>query len=98
MNGGTDASRAAILFEGADVGLDQPNENINAFTMFGSTPSNAPPTDLTPDSFAINESIWTTGGVSLGILSTIDPDSGDSFTYSILPGTDSSGILDRRCW
>ncbi len=52
--------------------------------------SNAPPMDIAPDSFNLQEHTDTSGGVSLGTLTTIDPDSGESFTYSILTGGDGN--------
>jgi hypothetical protein len=48
------------------------------------------PVAITPTSFAVDENINTTGGHSLGSLSTTDPDSSDSFTYSIVGGADAA--------
>ncbi len=51
---------------------------------------NETPTDLMPNSFNVVENIDTTGGYSLGTLSSIDPDAGESFTYSIVGGADGA--------
>ena len=48
------------------------------------------PTDILPNSFTIDELTNTSGGVSLGTLTATDPDAGDTFTYSIVSGFDSS--------
>ena len=48
------------------------------------------PTDITPDSFAVNENIDTTSGHSLGTLTHNDPDTSDTFTYSIVGGVDAA--------
>lgn len=47
------------------------------------------PFSVTPNQFALDEGVDTGGGYTLGVLSTSDPDSGDSFTYSLVGGTDS---------
>ncbi|MEL7498301.1 MAG: Ig-like domain-containing protein [Planctomycetota bacterium] len=52
--------------------------------------ANAPPTDITPNSFNINENTDTTGGTTVGVLSASDPDVGESFSYSIVGGTDQA--------
>ena len=51
---------------------------------------NEAPTDITPNGFAINENVDTTGGVSLGSLAASDPDAGETFTYTIVPGGDGA--------
>ncbi len=53
---------------------------------------NDPPTDIIPDTFAIEEFINTTGGRSLGKLTATDPDAGETFTYSIQPGLDGAAF------
>ncbi len=58
-------------------------------TRSGSPPPGSP-TDIAPDSFSVDENTDTTGGFSLGALTTTDPDSGETFTYAILPGADSA--------
>ncbi len=52
--------------------------------------ANEAPTNISPSSFSINDGTNTTGGSTLGILTTLDPDSGDTFTYTTLPGGDAS--------
>ncbi len=51
---------------------------------------NLAPTDIAPNSFSVEEFINTTGGYSLGTLTATDPDSGETFTYSIQPGGDGA--------
>jgi Tfp pilus assembly protein FimT len=53
---------------------------------------NEAPTAIAPTSFAINENTDTTGGVSVGTLATTDPDTGDTFTYSIQGGADAANF------
>ncbi len=82
-------TNATLLVEGADLGLDSDDENINGLTLVGNILSpNSSPTDITPDSFNINENTDTSGGTSVGTLTATDPDSGDTFTYSIQGGAD----------
>ena len=54
--------------------------------------TNQSPIDISPDVFNVDEAIDTTAGYSLGRLTTVDPDIGDSFTYTIVGGTDSSSF------
>ena len=62
---------------------------------------NEKPSDITPNVFSVNENTDTTGGFSLGDLSTSDPDSVDSFIYSVVGGVDQAkfgiggGALDE---
>ena len=57
---------------------------------------NETPTDINPNSFAIDENVDTTGGHSLGTLnSTVDEDAGESFVYSIVGGADGAKFYDR---
>ena len=53
---------------------------------------NDAPTAITPTSFAINENTDTTSGTSVGTFATTDPDSGETFTYSILGGPDAANF------
>nr|WP_321455483.1 DUF4347 domain-containing protein [uncultured Cohaesibacter sp.] len=53
---------------------------------------NDTPTDIAPNGFSIAETTDTTGGYSLGTLTTTDPDSGDSFTYTITGGADAASF------
>ncbi|MGI9517995.1 MAG: DUF4347 domain-containing protein, partial [Pirellulaceae bacterium] len=62
----------------------------NVRIEFEGATSNSPPTDIAPDSFNIDENIDTTGEVSVGLLSATDPDSGETFTFSIEPGLDGT--------
>ena len=52
--------------------------------------ANEPPTDIVPNTVAVNENINTSGGFSLATLTTADQDSLETFFYSILTGIDSA--------
>ncbi|MCA9184992.1 MAG: hypothetical protein KDA99_05210, partial [Planctomycetales bacterium] len=52
--------------------------------------TNQNPTAITPTTVAINENTDTTAGFSLGTLVTTDPDSGDTFAYTIVGGADQA--------
>ncbi|MCP5421404.1 MAG: cadherin domain-containing protein [Chromatiaceae bacterium] len=54
------------------------------------TDANETPTDITPNGFSVNENVDTSGGHSLGGLSTTDQDSGDTFSYAIVGGADAA--------
>jgi hypothetical protein len=47
---------------------------------------NGTPTDISPNTLSVLENTDTTSGHTVGTLNTTDPDSGDSFTYSIVGG------------
>ena len=47
------------------------------------------PTDITLSSTAVDENIDSTGGLTIGTLSAVDPDFGDSATFAIDGGTDA---------
>ncbi len=51
---------------------------------------NEAPTDIDPNVFAIDENIDTTAGTSLGTLSSMDEDSGETFTYAVVGGADAA--------
>ena len=53
-------------------------------------PVNEQPTDITPNSFNVNEHTDTSGGNSLGVLTATDPDLGDSATFTIVGGADAA--------
>ena len=55
-------------------------------------PLNETPTDIAPNSFNVNENVNTGGGLSVGTLTASDPDSGDTFTYTIRPGADGANF------
>ncbi len=54
------------------------------------TAINDTPTDISPNSFSVNENVNTSGGYAVGTLTTTDADSGDTFTLSITGGTDAA--------
>ncbi len=89
---GTTAATATMFLEGSDVNLDAAAEDIDAFTIVSTAavPPNSPPTDISPNSFSVDENIDTTGGYTLGTLTTTDPDAAESFSYSVLPGGDGA--------
>lgn len=53
---------------------------------------NETPTDITPDAFNVTESTNTSGGFILGTLTTVDPDSGETFAYTINGGPDQANF------
>ncbi len=53
---------------------------------------NETPTDISISASTIDENIDTTGGTSIGTLSSTDPDAGDTFTYSIEGGADQGNF------
>ena len=92
LNGGTIVDSGSIVFQGGDVSLDSPGENVDAFTIVSTDSGNSAPTDISPDSFFIDELIDTTGGVSLGLFSADDVDTGETFTFSVLAGLDAAAF------
>ncbi len=50
------------------------------------------PTDIAPNHFLVNENVDTTSGYSVGTLASTDPDSSDTFTYSIVGGADAAAF------
>ena len=56
------------------------------------TDANEMPTDVAISGSSIDENIDTTGGVSIGTLTTSDVDAGDTFTYSIVGGADQANF------
>ncbi len=59
--------------------------NNNTFSVI----NDQAPTDLALSSSTLNQTA-ATAGASVGTLSTIDPDAGDTFTYSLVAGTGST--------
>ncbi len=53
---------------------------------------NEDPTDVSISTSTIDENIDTSGGSSIGTLSSTDPDSGDTFTYSLVGGADQGSF------
>jgi hypothetical protein len=52
------------------------------------TPVNSPPTDISLDTTGVPEN--QPAGTAVGTLSTVDPDAGNTFTYSLESGTGST--------
>lgn len=69
------------------------NGNATVIGLGPTTPSNAAPTDLTLDTSSISENV--TANSVVGQLTTTDPDAGDTFTYSLIPG---SGDTDNTAF
>ena len=55
-------------------------------------PTNNAPTDITLDGNSVNE--LSENGITIGTLSTIDPDSGDNHTYELLDNADGRFKID----
>ena len=53
---------------------------------------NVAPTDITLSNSTVNENVNTTGGYSVGSLTSTDADGGETFTYSIIAGADSANF------
>ncbi|MCA9216692.1 MAG: tandem-95 repeat protein, partial [Planctomycetales bacterium] len=70
---------------------DAVGNTATAVVTISITNVNAPPTNILPGTLSVNENTDTTSGVSLGALTATDSDTGETFTYSILPGAD--GLL-----
>ena len=51
---------------------------------------NETPTDIAPNTFAVDENTDTTGGFSVGHADSTDEDSPETFTYSIVGGADAA--------
>ncbi|PXY42906.1 cadherin repeat domain-containing protein, partial [Flavobacterium hydrophilum] len=70
----------------ADAGTTQ-EFAIDNFRLF-EAPTNAAPTDLSLSATTINENV--AAGSTVGILSSVDVDLGNTFTYSLVSGTGST--------
>jgi hypothetical protein len=57
-----------------------------------STTTNQAPTDVSISASDIDENIDTSGGSSIGTLTSTDPDTGDTFTYSVVGGADQGNF------
>jgi len=60
----------------------------DATASFSVVAASSPPTDLGLSSTSLAEN--NVPGATIGIFSTVDPDAGDSFTYSLVAGTGSA--------
>ncbi len=85
----TTQADATLFFDGSDVGLDTSEERVHGFTLIPAI-ANQAPTDISPNTININENTDTTGGMSVGTLTASDPDSGETFSYSIQLGGDGA--------
>ena len=68
--------------------VDADGKTNNAVVNIAITPVNLPPTGVTPVMIGVDENIDTTAGYSLGTLTAIDGDTGETFSYSIVGGVD----------
>ena len=57
------------------------------------TNANEPPTAINISNSAIDELIDTTSGYSIGVLAGIDPDAGDTLSYSVVGGADQANFI-----
>ncbi len=86
---GNTTGTAQMFLDGSDVNLDSGHEEIDGLALRSKAMStNAPPTDITINDNTVAENTDTTGGYSVGLLSSTDPDGGEAFTYSIVGGPD----------
>ena len=76
----------SVIVRTTDSALNTYDETL----MVNVNDLNETPIDITPDSFSVNENTNTIGGHSLGVLTTTDEDSAETFTYSILAGGDGA--------
>ena len=58
------------------------------------TDVNEVPTALNLSSTTVAELIDTTGGYSIGTLTTADPDAGETFTYTVVAGLDAALVYN----
>ena len=73
---------------------DGTSDSAASYTMtVNVTAANDTPTDITPDNFSVSENIDTSAQQLLGTITTIDVDSGETFTYTISGGPDASKFL-----
>ncbi|MFT7629918.1 MAG: VCBS repeat-containing protein [Mariniblastus sp.] len=77
---------AAMFFDGSDMNLDSVEEDLDAIALVN---GNVAPTDIAPDSFAIDEHVDTSSGTSVGILTSTDPNTSETATYAIVGGLDA---------
>ncbi len=87
---GTSAATATLLFEGADVNLDNGGkEDIWGLSLYV---SNQPP-DAADATFNLNEN--SANGTAVGSVSATDTDTGDTLHYAITAGnTDGAFAID----
>ncbi|WP_417736139.1 DUF4347 domain-containing protein [Rosistilla oblonga] len=78
---------AALFFDGSDMFLDSISESLDAIALFNSSSA---PTDIAPNSVAVDENIDTSSGYTVATLTSTDPDVGDTATYSIVGGADQA--------
>ena len=67
-----------------------PGLSVTATITINLLDANESPTDLNPNGYSVVENTNTAGGLSLGVLTAIDQDASESFTYSILAGGDGA--------
>ncbi len=86
----TSGSNGDTAVDASTNGDDSAFSCKTATATLNVNPVNDAPSDITPDSFNIDENTDTTGGHSLGSLSATDQDTGETFSYSIQPGGDGA--------
>ncbi len=83
-------SNTQIRFNG--TGMNDGNDYlfIDNVQIELSSVTNTAPTDITPNISSVDENIDSSSSYSVGTLSSVDSDSGESFSYSIQPGGDGA--------
>lgn len=69
---------------------DGSNGTANATTVVTATSVNDAPTNAALSTSSVAENTSTASALTVGALSSTDPDTGDTFTYSIVGGTDQA--------
>ena len=83
------ALAAAISDVDTDDPPDHPASDFSfSFTTGSGAPGDTAPTDIALSAATVAEN--QPAGTPVGTLSTTDPDAGDTFTYSLVPGTGSA--------
>ncbi|MEM9366957.1 MAG: DUF4347 domain-containing protein, partial [Planctomycetota bacterium] len=87
-SGNTEAT-AEMLLRGSDLGLDSTPGSLDGFSLTFH-PTNLSPTDIGLSNTSIDENRDSSGGLVVGQLSASDPDTNETFTYSIVGGVDQA--------
>ncbi len=69
---------------------DGDGDSVSATITINVGDINERPTGISPTNMIVPENTNTTGGYSLGVLNATDPDTADTFVYTIQPGQDGA--------